>query len=123
MNHNTRSLQWKGSFGKKIFNAAFGAISGYGTKISNILLSCFISVIAFGFVYLSAFANAADTTRAFLKAMYFSTITFLTIGYGDLSPMNTGFTDLQTFCTGLEGFMGLLLMSMVTVVVVRKVLR
>jgi len=123
MKYNTRSLKWRGSFGKKLFNAAFGAISGYGTKISNILLSCFLAVIAFGFVYLSAFVHSADTTRAFLKAMYFSTITFLTIGYGDLSPMNTGFSDLQTFCTGLEGFMGLLLMSMVTVVVVRKVLR
>ena len=51
MKYNTRSLKWRGSFGKKLFNAAFGAISGYGTKISNILLSCFLAVIAFGFVF------------------------------------------------------------------------
>ena len=124
MKYYTKSLRWLSKdFGKKTFNNIFGIISGYGTKVSNILLSCIIAVIAFGMIYLSTFLNYAHVARSFLKAMYFSTITFLTIGYGDLSPMNTNFTDLQTFCTGLEGFVGLLLMSMVTVVIMRKVLR
>jgi|GEM_PF-5807620 len=124
MKYNTKSMKLLSSnFSKKTFNLVFGAISGYGTKAGNILIFCILTIITFGFIYYSTFFNSLNIARSLLKSMYFSTITFLTIGYGDLSPLNTDFTDLQTLCTGIEGFVGLLLMSMVTVVIMRKVLR
>ena len=75
----------------------------------------------FSFAYLNAFKG--NFVSPFWSSMYFSTITFLTIGYGDISPIKLDFSAIQTVLTGIEGFLGLLLMSIVTVVVVRKILR
>ncbi len=52
------------------------------------------------------------------KAIYYSAITFLTIGYGDYYPLGA-----SQWLAGIEGFIGLFLMSYFTVAFVRKVLR
>jgi len=53
------------------------------------------------------------------RSFFFSIVTFLTIGYGDFYPMGTAFRILS----GIEGFVGLFLMSYFTVAFVRKILR
>jgi hypothetical protein len=53
-----------------------------------------------------------------LQSFYHSAITFFTIGYGDVYPMG-----LSRIISGLEGFMGVFMMSYFTVAFVRKVLR
>jgi hypothetical protein len=58
-------------------------------------------------------------THIFLKGLYFSATTFLTIGYGDIQPP----TQTVAFAAGIEGFLGLFLMSYFTVAIVRKLLR
>lgn len=122
MEYNTKALKWFSKEGifKKPFLKLFGAISGYGTKVTSILLSCIGVIFGFAFAYLNAFLEAQ---LSFFQSLYFSAITFLTIGYGDLSPMNYNFSWFQTLCTGVEGFLGLLLMSLVTVVIARKLIR
>ncbi len=52
-------------------------------------------------------------------SFYHSIVTFLTIGYGDVQPANI----IGIFLSGIEGFVGLFLMSYFTVAFVRKVLR
>jgi hypothetical protein len=52
------------------------------------------------------------------KSIYHSAITFLTIGYGDYYP-----SGYIRWLSGIEGFVGLFLMSYFTVAFVRKVLR
>ncbi|MEX1376160.1 MAG: ion channel [Eubacteriales bacterium] len=124
MKYNTKSMEWPSNkFGKKFFNTLFGGISGYGTRILNILVSCLLMILLSGAIYCSAFHDRVLTFRNVLKSMYFSTITFLTIGYGDFAPANMNFSDFQTFWTGVEGFAGLFLMSIFTIVIMRKVLR
>jgi len=55
----------------------------------------------------------------FAQSFYHSAVTFLTIGYGDLSPAS----GLMRVLSGIEGFFGLFLMSVFTVSFMRKVLR
>ncbi len=52
------------------------------------------------------------------KAFYHSAITFLTIGYGDFYP-----SGIIRWLSGIEGFIGLFMMSYFTVAFVRKILR
>ena len=52
------------------------------------------------------------------KSFYHSAITFLTIGYGDYYPAGS-----IRWLSGLEGFVGVFLMSYFTVAFVRKILR
>lgn len=54
-----------------------------------------------------------------LTAFYHSIVTFLTIGYGNVTPI--GFWGI--LLSGLEGFLGMFLMSYFTVALVRKTLR
>lgn len=55
----------------------------------------------------------------FKTALYHSIDTFLTIGYGNVTPVNL----VGIVLSGLEGFMGMFLMSYFTVALVRKTLR
>jgi hypothetical protein len=50
--------------------------------------------------------------------LYFSAITFFTVGYGDCSPVG-----LFKLLSPIEGFIGVFLMSYFTVAFVRKILR
>jgi hypothetical protein len=52
------------------------------------------------------------------KSFFFGAITFLTIGYGDFYPMGA-----VRFLSGIEGFVGVFMMSYFTVAFVRKILR
>ena len=59
-----------------------------------------------------------DNLSTLLQSFYHSAITFFTIGYGDVYPVG-----LSRVISGLEGFMGVFMMSYFTVAFVRKVLR
>jgi len=106
----------------------FDKIGLYATSPGRVLLSVFIFWITFGILYfltelsglgktVSSVGNP-DKLSAFLQSFYHSGITFFTIGYGDVYPMG-----LSRIISGLEGFMGVFMMSYFTVAFVRKVLR
>jgi hypothetical protein len=62
--------------------------------------------------------NSVGIFEKILGNLYFSAITFFTVGYGDCSPL--GFFKILAH---LEGFVGVFLMSYFTVAFVRKILR
>ncbi|OCL25190.1 hypothetical protein U472_12530 [Orenia metallireducens] len=119
---------------RKIFLQLMG---GFGTKPFSIFISMFIVISLFTVFYYSYF----KTTRIIpievqnLKSLfpidisslkqstYHSIITFLTIGYGDSSFDRMSTNGSLIFLSGLEGFIGMFLMSYFTVAFVRKVLR
>lgn len=107
-----------GSVFKKLFYKAFGLISGYGTKPLRILGSAVISIILCGFAY-SPFVSKTFSFMSIWRGLYFSTITFLTIGYENMKPLS----EFPAILSGIEGFIGLFLMSFFTVAVARKLLR
>ncbi len=103
------------------------AISGYGTKPFRLFITMILVMFFFGFIFSGQIPfvemmGREEFGQVFLgipRGLYFSMITFMTIGYGDISPAN----ELTAFLAGLEGFAGLFLMSYFTVAVVRKTLR
>jgi hypothetical protein len=106
----------------------FDKIGLYATSPGRVLLSVSIFWVFFGSLYfiidaaglgktVSAVGNP-DQLSALGQSFYHSAITFFTIGYGDVYPMG-----LSRLISGLEGFMGVFMMSYFTVAFVRKVLR
>jgi hypothetical protein len=106
----------------------FDKIGLYATSPGRVLLSVLGFWIFFGFIYFlidlinlgSTFSSVGnpDKLSPFLQSFYHSAITFFTIGYGDVYPQG-----LSRIVSGIEGFMGVFMMSYFTVAFVRKVLR
>jgi len=106
----------------------FDKIGLYATSPGRVLLSVVIFWFVFGLFYflidLSGLGktvsavNNPDNLSVLLQSFYHSAITFFTIGYGDVYPVG-----LTRLVSGLEGFMGVFMMSYFTVAFVRKVLR
>src|SRR5664280_2527530 len=106
----------------------FDKIGLYATAPGRVLLSVVIFWIIFGTLYfvleltgightMSSVDNP-DHLTALLQSFYHSAVTFFTIGYGDVYPVGA-----SRILSGLEGFMGVFMMSYFTVAFVRKVLR
>lgn len=74
-----------------------------------------ILTFAFGYSFWGALTDGKQEYNSFLDALYFSGITFTTIGYGDIHP--TGFTRLFTV---VEGLLGILTCSGFLVALVNK---
>jgi len=106
----------------------FDKIGLYATSPGRVLFSVIIFWIFFGIIYflvdLSGLGrtissvNNPDQLSMILQSFYHSAITFFTIGYGDVYPMG-----ISRIISGIEGFMGVFMMSYFTVAFVRKVLR
>jgi Ion channel len=85
----------------------FNRITKYTRAILLIIWNYFELILIFGFFYLSnhellkGFATWTDS-------YYFSTITQLTIGYGDLSP-----TGKIRFVTAFQGFIGTMFLAFI----------
>ncbi len=100
----------------------FGLVGGYGTRPLRVLLSSLATILLFGLGYTHVFTLSPSGevfSNVFFKGLYFSAVTFLTIGYGDIQPP----TQAIAFVASVEGFLGLFLMSYFTVAIVRKLLR
>ena len=117
----------------------FEQIGKYGTAPGRIILSMLVTVISFGFIYSSSlisisekkfsgsaiieflckFGLDSELLNNFFSGLYYSFITFLTIGYGDIEPTSLACALLS----GIEGFLGLFFMAYFTIAFARKVLR
>lgn len=118
VSHIPNSFQW----------LVFDKMGLYATSPGRVLLSVIVFWFVFGTMYflinlsglgatVSAVGNP-DKLSILLQSYYHSGITFFTIGYGDVYP-----TGLSRVFSGLEGFVGVFMMSYFTVAFVRKVLR
>ncbi len=106
----------------------FDKIGLYATSPGRVLLSVLIFWLFFGILYFILDLTGAGQTMSsvgnpdrlspLLQSFYHSAITFFTIGYGDVYPMG-----VSRIFSGIEGFMGVFMMSYFTVAFVRKVLR
>jgi hypothetical protein len=106
----------------------FDKIGLYATSPGRVLISVVAFWLFFGTLYYlvqltglgktGSSVNNPDNLTPFLQSFYHSAVTFFTIGYGDVFPQG-----LSRVVSGLEGFMGVFMMSYFTVAFVRKVLR
>ncbi len=104
----------------------FDAAGQYATNPIRVLFTMLVSYTFFSLLFIIAMlffnGNIIPSVDEHLslvaKAFYHSAVTFLTIGYGDHYPYGS-----VRWMSGLEGFVGLFLMSYFTVAFVRKILR
>ena len=110
----------------------FDKVGKFATDPIRVLVSMTVVFFAFSLIYIALpeiSANSHIISSLFeegdprdlglvQKAFYHSAITFLTIGYGDYYP-----SGHIRWLSGVEGFIGLFLMSYFTVAFVRKILR
>ena len=54
----------------------------------------------------------------FINSLYFSIVTFTTVGYGDITPIN-----ISVFLSGVEMFLGLTMTGIWTATLARKITR
>lgn len=103
-------------------NYMFGdLLCKYGTSFVNVLIwGIVIIMICAGLFYVndSLLYQNNDVHISFSDAIYFSMITFSTLGYGDHHAIG----DLR-FLAAFESLIGLALMSLFTVIVARSIIR
>ena len=111
---------------------------GYGVYTRRVLFSGMAVIVLFALLYATnglglpgelwsvqygpdhqqAFTDAGHCLDSFCNAMYFSTITFATVGYGDWYPLHWA-----RLAAALEGLSGIFIMSVFTVSFARKIIR
>ncbi|MBM77275.1 MAG: hypothetical protein CL846_02220 [Crocinitomicaceae bacterium] len=99
----------------------------YATNPFRVIFSILVVNLLFAILYtffmndtnvISCISNELSITAKFFESLYFSAITFFTIGYGECVPL--GFFKI---IAPIQGFTGVFLMSYFTVAFVRKILR
>jgi uncharacterized protein YjbI with pentapeptide repeats len=114
INKITNPLRW--------LNYFFGdLLCKYGTSFIRVLL--WSALLIFTCAILLNVNNSLHyqnqpTDPSFLEALYFSIVTFTTLGYGDFHAVG-----LMRFVAAMEAFVGAALMSLFTVIVARNIIR
>ena len=110
---------WKNYFLKRLpeyFFADF--ITGYGTNWLKILRISIISILIYAFNYLNLDILNHELT-GIIESVYFSIVTFTTLGYGDIAPKN----QLGQLITSSESLLGTFLIAAFLAVFSRKFMR
>lgn len=109
----------------------FDYVGRYATAPTRVLMNAILAVFLYAFIYYlcseffpafgtiaSALPDHLNHAHDFWNSVYYSAITFCTVGYGDYFA--DGYLKIIAAC---EGFSGVFLMSYFTVAFVRKILR
>lgn len=130
--HETKKAKWY----QKIINyfnvgfqkLVFDWMGLYATSPVRVLMSIFVLYGMFSMIYvvfeltdhgaISCIASDLSVYEKIIDSLYFSAVTWLTIGYGECVP--TGFFKIVA---PLEGWFGVFMMAYFTVAFVRKILR
>lgn len=101
------------NFFKFIWEYFLFILFGYGEKPWHILGWSIFTIIVFGIVYriipaIGSGLKDIETTINFWRSLYFSAITFTTVGFGDFHPIN----DLSRILVVIEAALGLFCYSL-----------
>lgn len=104
---------------------------GYGERPLRVILFSLFLILSFAVIFflngvndggqllqLDTGKGFADNFYSFINAVYFSVVTFTTLGYGDITP-----TGLSRFFAATEAFMGSFTLALFVVVFVKKMTR
>ena len=81
-----------------------------GLSISGNVVN-YVEVFSYNF-------SERNVVTDFMSCLYFSTVTFTTVGYGDITPLN-----LSVFLSAIEMFLGLTMTGIWTATLARKITR
>jgi voltage-gated potassium channel Kch len=126
-----RHYQYPKHSKKRFMSAAVNLLCGYGEKPENVIrfslsmiVFCALMYFLFGISYQDEilsinFSNSLpDNISALLNSIYFSVVTFTTLGYGDITPV--GFSR---FIATIEAFTGSFSLALFVVVFVKRMTR
>lgn len=99
-----RSLRY---FSKFLFSFIDYLVWGYGEKPSRVFLFGLLIISVFSALFYHS--NHPELHNSLINSIYFSVITFTTLGYGDINP--NGYFDLRILC-GLEALFGVLIVGL-----------
>ncbi len=116
---------------KRFFMKLADVSCGYGEKVGNIFTFSILVIIfnaifySFGGVTngdtifrITTETGLAQAIRIFFKMLYYSTVTFTTLGYGELHPAST----ISRFFAGIEAFMGAFLVALFVITVYKNLM-
>ncbi len=96
-------------------------VTGYGEKWRNVVMSAFAIVLIYAVAYYAVGAispDGEDYDADFRESLYFSVVTFTTLGYGDYAPL----TEWQLLAVS-EAFIGAFTIALFVLVFGRKMMR
>lgn len=100
---------------------AMSILCGYGEKPYRIVLSAILTVLGFAFIhyFFKGIENSTDASYiiSLSDCIYYSTITFTTVGYGDFIPKPY---PIFRFLAALEAFSGVFLTGLFIFTLARK---
>jgi len=104
-------------------NYIFGdLLTKYGTSFIRVFLASVVVVVFCAFLYTTfdslLFHNTEVQEPNFLSSLYFSIVTFTTLGYGDYHAVGA-----MRFVAASEAFIGTALTALFTVIVARHIIR
>ena len=104
-------------------NFIFGdLLCKYGTSFVRVLIASALIIVFCAFLYPTntslLFHNEPLNIHSFWNSLYFSIVTFTTLGYGDYHAIG-----LMRFVAATESFIGAALMALFTVIVARHIIR
>lgn len=111
-------------FAKRVFSwfaLSFSyVIWGHGERPLRTVLSGLVIVFLFSFLYTLGYLtiDGSILKPSFVEALYFSVITFSTVGYGDITPIG-----VNKLIVMIEALFGMFVMSIFVVGLSRKYLR
>ncbi|MGE5627272.1 MAG: potassium channel family protein [Solirubrobacterales bacterium] len=104
---------------KKVRNHLTYLISDYGTKPLRLFIFILTLIFSFSFLYYICPFIMFEHAVNFIDYFYVSGITFFTVGYGDILPLNS----ISKIVVLIEAFMGFTSMSYFLIVLSRKIIR
>ncbi|MCJ7570851.1 MAG: ion channel [Candidatus Thermoplasmatota archaeon] len=108
-----------------VINRTWEALCGYAERpwrvIRTMFLTIFICAIIYHFAWGGPVSKEGISSGSFLDSLYFSGVTFTTLGYGDLHPVSTNF-GMKFLVVG-EALIGAFLMALFLVVLSRRMIR
>ncbi len=115
----------------RIFSKLIDLLCGYGEKPINVIIFSLTLILFCAFCYFISGINTANAFVQFsisntleqnlaslLNSLYFSVVTFTTLGYGDITPI--GFSRVIAAC---EAFIGSFTLALFVVVFVKRLTR
>ncbi|MBU7026940.1 MAG: pentapeptide repeat-containing protein [Theionarchaea archaeon] len=109
---------------KRAWLEIYNLLAGYGEKPERTAFSSLFIILAFAFIYwisecLDYAAKNIGHFEEFIYAMYFSFVTFTTLGLGDIKPL----THVGRILICCEAVIGAFLIALFVVVFARKMMR
>ncbi len=101
------------SLHKWLWSCFLNGIFGYGIQPSKVIMSAILIITLFAFLFMNpGISNIVGieeiTSNNFFDCLYFSTITFTTLGYGDFRPLE----GIGRILAGSEAFIGAFMMAL-----------